>query len=747
MSRVQSLEEIFASGLKDLKDLKDLEEFYPKSQDKAKILWNQILALSQRNNLSYIEKNAICELRLACLDVLENGIAGESFYSKVVRTCKGFYDLKNFDRALECLEKVKICVSSSLLLQFNYFFIKGQVKFALNQEFLHEFELAGKVCEEIPNEKFRIARFLYVEIAGKLLMGKKFVELSKVCLVIDEISKLSNCESLKEINKEVKVLMAESLIETGNYEKAKKIIDCVEKNETSALVYFKWMIYSGSYEDLNVLFQEMVDSMALESLRKAVDIMICKGKNLDCCKLLKTISSKYEEFWVYFIWFKILFALELVNMLDTQYDFLNLHSVLLHLKQFPEPEYLNLLWDYIQEIFHKQNYQEALHITYTYYLPQVPPCLKPSAGLIIAKCLLHLNQVQESFQYLENFYINLQIDANQVSNLSQLNGLKCVCLIRLKKFEPDFKGLLAKLDYNDLVIVLQELAVCDDGKLQEVLKEFYEVLLGNLDEDEDKVRVLMWLVENDSDCERLMRYFSAVKSIDMKNFEFFAVAAWNLALDQEKVDDRICFMAQAVEFAEKVQDFNSKIVEIIVNTCKFALFYNFRSYYESLYKAFKMIPKDLKDSDYVMVLFEFSLIFDEVDQGFLANSVENMMKMVKICKKRCRFDVAKEFLIKISQIKPQHESIKELLEIPSSLQELEEFLSIAERFYSGVVENGQSDWIIAYCWNNAVAGENVLRSATSKMWLKCAVSVARNCKSGFLEKVEGLYNKIISQEF
>ena len=744
MSKPQSIEERFASDLKDLNDLKDLR---PKSADEAKALWNQLLALTQGSGQSCVQQKAVCELRLACLELIENGINAESFHSKIVRTCKGFYDIQNYDKALECLGKVKLNGSSSLILQFNYYFMRGQVKFALNQEFLQEFELAGKVCEEVPNEKFRIARFLYVEVAGKLLAAKKFVELSKVCLVIDEISKLSNCESLKEINKESRILMAESLIETGSYEKAKKIIDCVEKNETSALIYFKWMIYSGTYEDLNVLFQEMVAGMALESLRKAVDIMICRGKNLDCCKLLKAIAGKYEEFWVYFIWFKILFALELVGMLDTQYDFLNIHSVLLHLKQFPDPEYLNLLWDYIQEIFHKCNYQEALQMTFSFYLPQATPCSKQEAGLMIAKCLLNLNQVQESFQYLENFHLNLQIDLNQVSNFSQLNGLKCICLIRLKKLGPGFEGLLPTLAYSELVLVLQELAACDDGVLQEVLKEFYEVLLGNLESEEDKVRILMWLVENDSDCGRLTRYFSAVKSTDVKDYEFFAVAAWNFALDQERIDDRICFMAQAVEFAEKVQVFNAKIVDIIKNTCKFALLYHFRSYYDSLFKVFKLIPKDLKDFEYVLVLFEFSLIFNEIDQNFFSDSLENMMKMAKICKKHCRFDVAKEFLIKIIQIKPDHESIKELLGISSSLEDLEEFLSIAERFYSRSNDGGETDWIIAYCWNNAVTHENTLRSAISKIWLKCALSVSRSCKSRFLEKVERLYNKIIPQEF
>jgi hypothetical protein len=720
-----------------------LTSLIPRSITEAKELWNQIIPYSNSNRLSQIHQEFLSELRFSSLSYLESHLPLEALHQRYLRVAKSFIDVKNYSKAETCIKKVNISTTSALSLKLNYFFLKGQVEFYKDEYFFSSFQETSKVCLHLFNEKFRIARFLYVEVCAKLLQAKKFTQLSKVTELVLEISKESNCWSLREVYKEVVMLHVESLIEIRNFEGADAVLRTFEKNKDFLLLSLKKAVYSDSNHEISVLEYQLVHVLSLEELRKAVDIMIYKGKNIETCRILKQITRKHEDYWFYLTWFKLLFALDMVDLLDPSLEYLDMDFVLNRLKSFKETEYLNLLLKYIQELFFQMKYNRVLRITSEFFIPFANKTdLKLSFSLMI-QSLIHLNRIDESLDQLKKF--NQLFPNEQNKNQCEINALHCICLIKLHIFNENFDDLLETLNFQNLIQVLQELVKINLEKFGEILNRFSKKLLENVNNENEKVKLLMWLVENDQDVKRLYFYLDIAKGLELaENGEGFAFRAWNLAVDMNELDDKLNFIIFAVDFVQKMKKISGISIEIIKNSCKFVLFHRFCQHFEYLYSIFKLIPKDLKNPEYFLILFEFSLIFNELTNDFFSNSLENLQKMAKISKKLSRFDVAKDCLDKIIQIRPDPESLEEILKICQDLDELEHYLKIAQKFYLTCSVQSEVDWFIAFSWNNAVSCPNIERNTSSILWLEYTLPICKAHNSILTEKVETMLTRIKS---
>ena len=699
----------------------------PTSPEEAKDLWNTIYRIVPHQYPLSAQK-ILASLRLSSLKFLQNSSTFLNLDSKWMRASKAFIDIQNYEQAKECLINVEIQETTQTKTKLNFYLWKGQIEFYLELNYLNTFENLIPLCQEMSHERFRIIRFLYVEVCGKLQTLKKYSEMVKplrICLNIggDEL----DCSS-KEIIIECFGLLAECYIEVGTFDKAENLIGKLEYSNKALLLEFKMHVYSNSNENAFVVFRKMVDILDLHVLNKAVQLLLSKGKNLDACQCLSLISEKFNDTCVYVSWFKILFALEVVGQMKNSYEHLNINKVLGHLKGSTSSEYLKLLWDYIQEIYFKGKYLETIQITDEFFIPFVENPQKKLAVKLVCNSWIGLNNPEESWKALQGYS-------------GDLLGIRLQLMIRLGRFTEIDLNLFENIEFDDLIQILKELFEVNTIEFNKTMEKVGMRMVQGIDNLEHKENLLQWLCFHDSELEHLLEYFRILKTFTCKKVEWFGIQAWNLSIDQVNPENKLAFMRISIDFLQNLNPLPLNYEQILFNTCNYALSNNFSQFYQDLYKSLQSITPTPQNDDFYFLSFEFSLIFNDPLPVFTSISLENLKNLSKIAQKHNKYQISKDLLQQSLSMKTDHEGLKEMLKICESLEESEKFLGQATEFYNNENKD-EAEWIIAHCWNNAIACPNIFQNAGSKQWLKYALTISINTLSPYHERILSMYNRI-----
>lgn len=707
----------------------DSANLNPNSFEGAKELWNSILSIPQ-HNYPLSSQKILADLRFSSLDCIQKSAPSLDIDCRWMRTSKAYIDIKNFEKASECLNRVKISEETKIKTKLNFYFWKGQIDFFSGLEYFTSFEQLISLCKEMSYERFRVARFLYVEICGKLQQSKKYSEMVRVLKICLSIADCEDFSSLKEIKKECLQLLAECYVETSIFDKAEKIIENLEKDDRVFLLNFKLFVYCNNIDQALILFKKMLSTVNSATLIKAVQILLSKNKSLDACKCLYEISEKFNDCSAFIIWFKILFALEIVDQLNISYEHLNIYKVLGLLKGSDNKEYTKLLWDYIQELFYKGKYFETIQTVNEFWLPYAKNTEKILAYKFICKSWLGLNNPEESWKALQEYS-------------DDLIGMRLRILIRLGRFsEIDF-GLFESIEFNDLIEILKDLYEFNKEKFGETMKKIGKSVVEKVENIEHKENLLQWLCLHDTDTDHLFEYFKIVQSFCCKKNEWFGIQAWNLSIDQTSPELKLLFMQISVNLLQFLNPHPESYKQILFSACKYTLSTNFTQFYSPLHTSLQNFPSSSQDLEYFFLNFEFALIFNQTLPVASSVSFENLKKLSKIAQKHSKFQVSKNLLQNILSIKTDHEALKEILKICGSLEESEQYLNQAVQFYDCENKDG-AEWVIAYCWNNAIVSPNIFQNSASKQWLKYALTISTNTMSPYTERILSMYNRINS---
>ena len=708
----------------------DLSSLLPTTSEEAKDLWNSMFKIIPHQYPLSAQKT-MATLRLSSLKCLQNSSLSLNLDAKWMRASKAFIDIQNYELAKECLSYVEVQETTQTKTKLNFYLWKGQIEFYSELDYLSTFENLIPLCKEMSHERFRITRFLYVEVCGKLQTMKKYSEMVKVLRICLDIGGGeggdSDC-SLKDIIIECYGLLAECYVEVGVFEKAEKLLVKLEQTNKALLLEFKMHVYSNSNERALVVFRKMVGILNFDVLNKAVQLLLSKGKNLDACKCLSLINEKCNDSSFYVTWFKILFALEVVGQMNSSYEYLNINKVLGYLKGFKSTEYLKLLWDYIQEIFHKGKYLEAIQITDEFFIPFVEKPQKNLAVKLVCNSWLGLNNPEESWKALQGYS-------------EDLLGTHFRLMIRLGRFREIDLTLFEKIDFDDLVQILKDLFQASTTEFQETMEKVGIRVVQGIENLEHRMNLLQWLCFHDPDPEHLFEYFGVLRTFHCEKAEWFGIQAWNLSIDQTEPRTKLAFMRISIELLQTLDPVPLKYQQILYNTCKYALSNSFSQFYLFLYKSLQTFTPAPQDNDYYFLSFEFSLIFNDPLPVITSISLENLKDLSKIAQKHNKYQASKDFLQQSLSMKTDHEGLKEMLKICESLEESEKYLGQAIEFYNN--ENrDEAEWVIAHCWNNAIACPNIFQNAGSKQWLKYALTISVNTHSPYYERILSMYNRI-----
>jgi hypothetical protein len=709
----------------------DLSRIHTKEEGIS--LWNISIKLTELSGESNTTLKGLARLRLRACEILSVHFTPTESDKYWLRTSKAFIDSQDFELASKCLGSIDIDRNPDAELKFNFYFWKTQLQFLTQKEYFEPLKQSLLLSKELPNEKFRLARYLYVEVCGKLQSHKNYQDMIDVLIMCQEITQGILYEPLKQIYQQSKLLLCDCFIETSKFEKSEFLLDEIPDSVQKLLLNLKLKIYTDSFDEILKIMQQMVLEADVKALDTGVDMLVNRNKLVDACKCLHIIAQKHKNSEVLLKWFKILFALQTVNGLDTTIEYLNMKKVLNLMSSLSSTdyEYKNLLWDYINELYYMNEKQTALEYAEKFYI-----CLtegsETQAGLIFcAKCYVELNYPVNALNLLNTMHNSPEVDSLTIRARVQTGDLKSVNLESLKK-----------LPALEIVKVLQELMNYDFSLFDKFIKELGEVLVNFVDNLQHKTLLLKWLCENDGN--RLGLYLNlALESLDSKDLEYFFARAWNSAIETQGTEARGDRMMLCLNIGEKCGMVSTADgMYVFINTCYAIISDKIAKYYEDLYKKLSSIPEYLISQELALIQFELQILLKIPIQIALPDDYEYIKRLSYITLSHNEYEYSKMCLEKCLDYEITPETLRELIKISNNFEEAEKYLKIAADTYTDATDKDEVDWMIAVCWNNGVRLLNSFQSLHAKKWVFYSLKFTEKCKHELEHKMRSLYNDI-----
>lgn len=707
----------------------DLSSLQGKTQ--AVQLWNITVKLSEISQNSSELLYKLGKIRLHACRILQEFVKKKDMTKYWLCTAKAFLDCGDFKNTEDCLKKIDLDIVNTTE-KFNFFLWSTQMLFLEDKEFFSSLKETLMTCKELPNEKFRLARFVYVEVCKKLQGKKMYHEMAEVLTACLEISQGGTSEPLRQIYEQSKLLLCECLIEIGRLEKAifllEEIGDCSEKS----LLSVKLMIYTNRFDDLQKLIRKMVSEACMNTLEIAVDLLVSKNKLVDACKCLQIITEKYKSFDLLLKWFKILFALETAYGTDSNLDYLDTEKVvflLLSLKH-KNMEYEKLLWDYIIELYSTQKITKSLKFVKKYFLPVSSE--KLSALLFAAQCYLDLSKPHKAKNMLKDLEKN-----------GEVLGLLIRADIQLGEFSVITSQVLLTLPVSETIKVLQVVKEVNFVLFENCICGLSEKLMNLMEKTPEKMEFLKWLCEHDPDLLRKTKYFELIFTEVTENLDYFSRRAWNIAVAIEDRLVRLDLMVTSVKLLEKAQLTSTNTgLYILLTTCSEVILTKSQKFYDLILNIIHNLPDQLISEEFKLLEFEFSLLLN-IPINLPTVEPQCFHKLAMIAKEHGHYDCTKHYLEKSLQFEFTCEALRELIKTSSSFEESEKYLQTALENYSELTNSEEIDWIVAYAWNNGTQIYNTSNDIAAKKWMGFAVEISEKCKHVLSPKILNFYNEIL----
>lgn len=707
------------------------------SKESAAQLWNITLGLSQYSDESIEINQGLANFRLHSCEILSRYLSKSSLDAKWLRTSKGFLDCSDYQKAEYCLSKISIESTSNLVLQFNYFFWKSQLLFFTDKDYLDSIKKCVDLSQDLENEKFRLARFIYVEMCSKILKKKSYPEMTDLLHLCIKISKNGSCDPLKDLHKCAKSLLCECLIELSQFDKAKEILSESIKCEENSLLYFKLYVRTDNYDHMQNSLEEILKDYDLNTVMTAAQLLVRENRLVEACKAFYLISSKYQSIDVYIRWFKVLFVLEIANGLDFSFEYMNAKKVLdlVMESRVNNPELCKLVWEYLMELYCKEKFQIVVEYTQKYFLLVCVESDRRNAWVLCCKCYLALAMPEKALELLET-----------MPRDSEVNGLVLRCQVRLGYNNILSRENLKQLQANDIISLLQDIKNINEELMNFAIKEIGDYLIELTESINYKFIILRWLCENDKDINNFFKYLSiASNNLESENLEFFYLKAWNVSLEISVDDKKLELMIQAFNLIEKAQQLKSpEGIYIFFSMCKFILSYKASKYYQTIYKIIQLIPNELIDLENALVKYEIWLVMDidfDIEQ---INDYEFLKKISFLSQKHQKYAMAKKCLQRALSINVDYETLRELVKISISMDELEEYIKMFLSIYNENTPNVEVNWMIGFCWNSAMICPNIFQNPNAQNWLSLALSLCEKSKSIYEPRIREVYNTMLS---
>lgn len=236
----------------------------------------------------------LAELRKKACESLEKFKEKHEMNKFWLRTAKAFIDCSLWTEAEYCFGKINLQIADKEVL-FNFYFWKMQMDFYRELSVLSDLSTACQLLDDLPHEKFRLARFLYCEVSKNLYSSKKYGQLKEILLICQQISQNAISESLEEINHKSKILLCQVYIDLTEIENAEMLLSCLSYDQSGLFLKLRVYLHKDDFNGIQELISEMIKVLTEDELLQAVDIMVSVNKLVDACKALLYISEKYPS--------------------------------------------------------------------------------------------------------------------------------------------------------------------------------------------------------------------------------------------------------------------------------------------------------------------------------------------------------------------------------------------------------------------------------------------------------------------
>ncbi|OMJ87659.1 hypothetical protein SteCoe_10585 [Stentor coeruleus] len=706
------------------------------SKESAAQLWNIVSELYRYSGDSIEISQSLANFRLHSCEILSKFITDASIYNKWSRTSKGFIDCLDYQKAEYCLNKVTIENIQNLEFKFNYFFLKSQILFFTDKDYFECIKKCVDISKDLENEKFRLSRFIYVEMCSKILKKKAYTEMAALLHLCVKISKNSSCDPLKDLHKCANSLLCECLIELSQFDKAKSILSNSIQCEETSLLFFKLYVRTDNYDYMQNILKEILNTYNLTIAMTAAQLLVKENRLVEACKAFFMISSKYQSIDVYIKWFKVLFILEIANGLDFSFEYMDAKRVLdlVVESKVNNPELCKLIWEYLMELYCKEKFHIVVEYIQKYFLAICLEEDKRNAMILCCKCYLALEIPDKALGILEKMPRNSEVD-----------GLVLRCQVRLGDSNAISRENLIKLQANDIISLLQDIKSINEELMNFAIKEMGDYLVELTENASYKYIILRWLCENDTNVNNFLKYLSiALNTFESADLEFFYLKAWNVSLETTEDHKKIELMIQVFNLIEKAQQLkSSEGIYIFFSMCKFILSHKVSKYYQKIYKIIKLIPNDLIDLENTLVKYEILLVMD-ID--FDIESIDNhefLKKIAFLSQNHQKYSMATKCLQRALSINVDYETLRELVRICLSMDEIEGYIKIFLSICNENTPQIEVEWMIGFCWNSAMICPNIFQNPNVQNWLSLALALCEKSKSIYEPRIRELYNSMI----
>ena len=710
----------------------DLSKAYGKSE--GVLLWNLSVKLSELCGDSLDLQSGLSKIRFRACTILSDCFQKPEVDKYWLRTAKSFLDCRNFQSAELCLSKIDLA-SSSLELKFNYYLWKTQLLFLTEQDFLASLRESALLCKELPNEKFRLSRFLYVDICKKLQTKMQYHEMVEILIICQEISQGAVSEPLRQIYEHSKVLLCECFIEVAKYEKAEFLLEEMQSGCERFLLMLKLRVYTDRFEELRDIMKKMMVEVDQSTLQTAVDLLISRNKLIEACDCLKIITERYKTPELLTKWFKILFALESSHWVDRNLDCVDMCRVLdlITALKYSGSEYKKLLWDYISELYSAGSSVLALEYTEKYYLCISEGDEEANALVFTALCYLELKQPTKTLEILQN-----------LRTTEEITCLRLRAQIQLGDFASVTFHVLSSLSPQEITQVLKELSESNTQLFEQFTFELSQKFIESLPKPDQQCVLLKWFCEHDTSFSRRCWYLTKAKEvISGADLEYFFAKAWNFSIQVEDPVQRVDLMLLSLDLAEKSSlSYSVNGCYVFATACREIIHHKVSKHYESLLQKIQCMPEAHRSQDTLLLEFELSILLKSPINSQLPSDYYYLKKLSVFCLENNDYEYSKISLERCLEIDCRCETVRELIRISRSFEEAEKYLKIALEQYNEGTGGDEVDWVVAVAWNNGIRAYTMYQDNNARNWIMYAVKISEKCNHPLSHRILQAYHDI-----